>query len=87
MKFDALGLFADLPEPQEDENVSISSCGNVEGEESNNNIATEYLCAIIVKTPVRIILWCSTTKMLIKACFLIQQLEQEGGCQKCCVYK
>ena len=33
----------------------------------------------IGKTPVRIILWCPTTKMLIKAYFLIQPLEQEGG--------
>ena len=40
---------------------------------------------IIGKTPVRIILWCLTTKTLIKACFLIQPLEQEGGCQKCCI--
>ena len=39
----------------------------------------------IGKTPVRIILWCPTTKMLIKARFLIQPLEQEGGCQKCCI--
>ena len=39
----------------------------------------------IGKTPVRIILWCPTTKMLIKACFLIQPLEQKGGCQKCCI--
>ena len=37
----------------------------------------------IGKTPVRIILWCPTTKMLIKACFLIQPQEQEGGCQNC----
>ena len=39
----------------------------------------------IGKTPVRIILWYPITKMLIKACFLIQPLEQEGGCQKCCM--
>ena len=39
----------------------------------------------IGKTPVRIILWCPTTIMVIKACFLIQPLEQEGGCQKCCI--
>ena len=39
----------------------------------------------IGKTPVRIILWCPITKMPIKACFLIQPLEQEGGCQKCCI--
>ena len=39
----------------------------------------------IGKTPVRIILWCPTTKMLKKARFLIQPLEQEGGCQKCCI--
>ena len=39
----------------------------------------------IGKTPVRIILWCPIIKMLIKACFLIQPLEQEGGCQKCCM--
>ena len=37
----------------------------------------------IAKTPVRNIIWCPTTKMLIKARFLIQPLEQEGGCQKC----
>ena len=37
------------------------------------------------KTPVRIILWCPTTKMLIKACFLIQPPEQEGMCQKLCI--
>ena len=43
------------------------------------------ICAWIGKTPVRIILWCPTTIMLIKACFLIQPLEQEGGCQKCCL--
>ena len=39
----------------------------------------------IGKTLVRIILWCPTTKMLIKACFFIQALEQEGGWQKCCI--
>ena len=39
----------------------------------------------IGKTPVRIILWCPTAKMLIKACLPIQPLEQEGGCQKCCI--
>ena len=39
----------------------------------------------IGKSPVRIILWCPTTIMVIKACFLIQPLEQEGGCQKCCI--
>ena len=39
----------------------------------------------IGKTPVRIILWCPITKMVIKACFLIQPLEQEGGCQKWCI--
>ena len=39
----------------------------------------------IGKTPVRIILWCPITKMLIKACFLIQPLEQEGMYQKCCI--
>ena len=44
-----------------------------------------YYILTIGKTPVRIILWCPTTKMLIKACFLIQPLEQEGGCQKCCI--
>ena len=37
----------------------------------------------IGKTPVRIILWCPITKMLIKACFLVQPLEQEGVYQKC----
>ena len=37
------------------------------------------------QTPVRIIRWWPTTKMLIKACFLIQPLEQEGGCQKCSI--
>ena len=42
-------------------------------------------CPLIGKTPVRIILWCPIIKMLIKACFLIQPLEQEGGCQKCCM--
>ena len=42
-------------------------------------------CHPIGKTPVRIILWCPTTKMLIKACFLIEPLEQEGGYQKCCI--
>ena len=40
---------------------------------------------LIGKTPVRIILWCPITKMLIKACFLIQPLEQEGVYQKCCI--
>ena len=45
---------------------------------------TQILCQI-GKTPVRIILWCPITKMLIKACFLIQPPEQEGGCQKCCM--
>ena len=39
----------------------------------------------IGKTLVRIILWCPTIKMLIKACFLIQPPEQEGRCQKCCM--
>ena len=43
------------------------------------------IMVIIGKTPVRIILWCPTTKMLVKARFLIQPLEQEGGCQKCCI--
>ena len=37
------------------------------------------------KTLVRIILWCPTTKILIKACFLTQPLEQEGECQTCCI--
>ena len=40
----------------------------------------------IGKTPAMIILWCPTTEMFIKACFIIQPLEQEGGCQKCCIY-
>ena len=40
---------------------------------------------LIGKTPVRIILWCPITKMLIKACFLVQPLEQEGVYQKCCI--
>ena len=40
---------------------------------------------LIGKTPVRIILWYPTTKMLIKACFLFQPLEQEGECQKCSI--
>ena len=39
----------------------------------------------IGKTPVRIILWCPITKMLIKACFLVQPQEQEGMYQKCCI--
>ena len=39
----------------------------------------------IAKTPCRTILWCPTKKMHIKACFFIQPLEQEGGCQKCCI--
>ena len=39
----------------------------------------------IGKTQVRIILWCPITKMLIKACFLVQPLEQEGVYQKCCI--
>ena len=34
---------------------------------------------------VRFILWCPTAKMLISAYFLIQQLEQLSGCQKCCI--
>ena len=42
-------------------------------------------CCTIGKTPVRIILWCPITKMLIEACFLIQPLEQEGVYQKCCI--
>ena len=42
-------------------------------------------CNSIGKSPVRIILRCPTTIMVIKACFLIQPLEQEGGCQKCCI--
>ena len=48
-----------------------------------------YYCMVfttIGKTPIRIILWCPTANMLIKTCFLIQPLEQEGGCQKCCIY-
>ena len=60
---------------------------------SNGNIVrvTGHLCGEftgprwIGQTPVIIILWCSTTKMFIKACFLIQPLEQEGGCQKYCI--
>ena len=44
------------------------------------------LSDLIGKTPVRIILWCPTSNMLIKACFLIQPLEQEGWYQKCCIY-
>ena len=43
------------------------------------------LLGLIGKTPVRIILWCPITKMLMKAWFAIQPLEQEGGCQKCCI--
>ena len=43
------------------------------------------LTRLIGKTPVRIILWGPITKKLIKACFLIQPLEQEGVYQKCCV--
>ena len=39
----------------------------------------------IGKTLVRIIIWCPTAKMLIKECFLIQPLEQEGSWQKCCI--
>ena len=39
----------------------------------------------IGKTPVRIILWCPIIKMFIKACFLVQPLEQEGVYQKCCI--
>ena len=39
----------------------------------------------IAKTPVRIILWCPSIEVAIKACFLIQSLEQEGGYQKCCI--
>ena len=42
-------------------------------------------CISIGKTPVKIILWCPITKMLIKACFLVQPLEQEGVYQKCCI--
>ena len=42
----------------------------------------EGLVPVIGKTPVRVILWCPTTKMLIKACFLVEPLEQEGRCQK-----
>ena len=48
-----------------------------------NNI--HALVQIIGKTPVRIILWCPITKMLIKACFLVQPLQQEGLYQKCCI--
>ena len=51
---------------------------------SSTDIPPNFLYQI-GKTPVRIILWCPTTKMLIKACFLIQPLQQEGGYQKCCV--
>ena len=54
-----------------------------------NLVHTYYnVCIVFMtigKTPVRIHLWCPITKMLIKACFLIQPLEQEGGCQKCCI--
>ena len=39
----------------------------------------------IGKTPVIIILWWPITKMFTKACFLIQPLEQEDGCQKCSI--
>ena len=39
----------------------------------------------IGKTPVIIILWCPITKMLLKACFLVQPLEQEGVYQKYCI--
>ena len=53
---------------------------------SNTNlINVSFNSHRIGKTPVRIILWCPTTKMLIKACFLIQPPEQEGGCQTCCI--
>ena len=50
-----------------------------------NTRSNLLLHSIIGKTPVRIIIWCPITKMLIKACFLIQTLEQEGGCQKCSI--
>ena len=39
----------------------------------------------ISKTPVRIILWCPTTKMFIKPCFLNQPVEQEDRCQNCLI--
>ena len=52
---------------------------------SQNHNGFKDLQIPIGKTPVRIILWCPIIKMLIKACFLIQPLEQEGGCQKCCM--
>ena len=39
----------------------------------------------IGKTPVRIVLWCPITKMLIKACFLIEPVEQEGVYQTYCI--
>ena len=54
-------------------------------ENGQRRLLTKGQLKTIGKTPVRIILWCPTTKMLIKACFLIQPLEQEGGCQKCCI--
>ena len=48
------------------------------------------LCRVMVrerigKTPVRMNPSCPTTKLLIKAYFLIQPPEQEGECQKCCI--
>ena len=53
-----------------------------------SQIVTVQFCmgnGSIGKTPVRIILWCPITKMLIKACFRVQPLEQEGVYQKCCI--
>ena len=53
--------------------------------EEMSTFVVEQLRTRIGKTPVRIILWCPITKMHIKACFLVQPLEQEGVYQKCCI--
>ena len=45
------------------------------------NIIFHSLIYVIRNTPVRIMLWCPMTKMFINSCFLIQPLEEEGGCQ------
>ena len=65
-------------------NVITHTCPNFNAGLNNPPMKLRH-GSIIGKTPVRIILWCPTTKMLIKACFLIQPLEQEGGCQSCCI--
>ena len=45
----------------------------------------DFLLSAISKTRWELFSVAQQLKMLIKACFVTQPLEQEGGCQKCCI--